>query len=274
MTIAKILINGTDSYLLAGGKDLGNFAGPGFAHKNVKARAPATPKFPAMRIYIRNDLAPATRGEAVIELFASGDLAGAVAGGLTVTRLPAGITAQDIMTPFTIEAFDASGNPVADYLGRTVITAPTFWWGARYIFKTARRPIIRTPAQISSAAKTLAPARSRHGIPGKFDNTNFSKYNYVNPMDLAGVEPGGGTTGERYDIGEETEIVANYEINPTDSVAINAMLSWGDAANTWPIYWRDDATDAPINKATYPKTNNYGWPSPNACELPGRACFR
>ncbi len=91
MTIAKILINGTDSYLLAGGKDLGNF-GPGFAHKNVKARAPATPKFPAMRIYIRNDLAPATRGEAVIELFASGDLAGAVAGRMTVlqgTSLPA-----------------------------------------------------------------------------------------------------------------------------------------------------------------------------------------
>ncbi len=41
------------------------------------------------------------------------------------------------------------------------------------------------------------------------------------------------------------------------------MLSWGDAANTWPIYWRDNATDAPINKATYPKTNNYGWPKPD-----------
>lgn len=262
MTIARIRINGTDDYLLAGGKDLGNFTGPGFVHQNVDAAVPANPSFPAMKIYFRNDLAPSTRGEVMIELWRSGDLAAAVASNAPFVPEPEGITAGNIMTPFTIEAFDANGNPVADHLGRTVVTAPTFWWGARYCFHTGYRPFVKAMADL--VAQRLIAPRGTNGIPGTFGAKDFSKFKFINPMDLAGTEAGGGTTGERDDIGDETEIAANAQINPGDPVAIAALLAWGDASMTWPHHWRDDATGAPINKVTYPHANNYGWPKPDS----------
>lgn len=252
---ADITIKGMAfSYALEGGKDLGNFNGPGFVQRNVRAAHPSPEFNPAFEVYFRPDDVPSTRVEVVFEFFKSGDLAGSLVTHPRTTVLPAGVTAANIMTPLAIEVFDENGNPIADHLGRTVITAPFFGWGSRYRFQTALRPLIQTPAQLFAAK--LLPPFGTNGLPGTITKQDFSIFTYTNPMDLAGTKPQGGT-GERNDLGLVTEWGANYLINPTDPVAIQAMLAAGEAAATWPFNLRDDATGAPISKLTYPTCNNY-----------------
>jgi hypothetical protein len=260
---ATITIGGKAfTYSMDGGKDLGNFSGPDFVQQNVRGAHPSPEFSPAFEVYFRPDLAPSTRIEIVFEFFKSGDLAGAVATNPNATVLPAGVTAANIMSPVTIEVFDERANPVADYLGRTLITAPKFFWGSRFRFKTKLRPIVRTPGQLA-AARLILPFGTK-GLPGRFQSRDFSPITYTNPMDLAGVNAYGPSTGERDDIGLVTEEGGNYLVNPGDPVAQNAMLAMGEASATWPMHFRDDATGAPINKLTYPRCNNYGWPGPSA----------
>ena len=260
---AVITINGTAfAYTMDGGKDLGNFSGPGFVQQNVRAVHPSPEFNPAFEVYFRPDVAPSTRVEAVFEFFKSGDLAAAVISKPAIVPLPAGVTAANILTHLTIEIFDGNGKPVADHLGRTVITAPTFWWGSRYRFQTVLRPTVKTPTQL--VASKLIPPFGTVGLPGTIPRIDYSKYTYTNPMDLAGITASGGDTGERIDIGITTEIGSNYLIHPTDHVAQDAMLAWAEASATWPIHFRDDATGAPISKLKYPKANNFGWPKPDS----------
>jgi len=252
---ADITINGkTFTYTMDGGKNLGNFIGPGFVQQNVRGVHPSPEFNPAMEVYFRPDVAPSTRIEVIVEMWKSGDLAGSLVNHPKTTVLPAGVTAANFMAPLTIAVFDESGNPVADHLGRTVITAPYWGWGERYRFQTAPRPIIRTPNQLVAA--NLIPPFGTRNLPGTIKPRDFSIFTYINPMDLAGTKPGGGT-GERDDIGLTTEQGANYLINPTDPAAIQAMLAWGEASASYPIHLRDDATGAPISKLTYPQCNNY-----------------
>ena len=232
-----ITLNGASYiYSALGGKDLGDFAGPGFRHHNIQAAHPA-PAIAAFEVYFRFDAAPGTRREVVFELGKCWGKANADAYHL----LP---NAQGIAYHVEIRDGDkllAHGD------------VPKHWWFARWRWQSAPRPIVRKPSQLIAAK--LVPPYGKKGVPGTIQPVDFSRYAYTEPMSGAGITQHMPQTGGRADIGLFNEIEANWLINPDGLSAEAAMRAWGEAAGSVPWHYRDETTGAPVSLLKHPRFN-------------------
>ncbi|HCY63354.1 MAG TPA: hypothetical protein DHV59_11105 [Oxalobacteraceae bacterium] len=117
----------------------------------------------------------------------------------------------------------------------------TFWWGeepeAHIKHHTAY--LIKSKA-VSNYDQAIVPAES--ALAGLASNLTEEK---IGPMRLGLLVPYMPQTGGRPDIGPLPSWSAHYLLS-MDRRAKQAMLATADGAATWPIHYRDEATDYPV----------------------------
>lgn len=162
--------------------DLGDFVGE-FVHQRCLMAVDG-----AWRVFFRPD-ADGSRQEVVVEY------------GASFSGTPA-----HLLTPYTASVAQ-DGTEIYR------VTVPKHWWGARWRWQSAPRPVVRDPDVL----------RSRHWIPnfgpvglyGKPPVTATPQW--AGPMTaLAGVDPSMATAGDHDQIGYLTESAADYMIRPAD----------------------------------------------------------
>ena len=143
------------------------------------------------------------------------------------------------------------GNEVA------AIEVPRHFWFSRWRWQSAPRPIVPDPAALIT--KGLLPpyplhGRAAKGLPGapmpteKGAALGLGKTIAYRPMELAGIEPHMGATGERPDIGLITEAQARF-ITMGDGEAL--VRAQAEAAGTLPWHMRDSHNGAPVDLDRY-----------------------
>src|SRR6185437_203331 len=112
--------------------------------------------------------------------------------------------------------------------------------------------ILRTDFDALKAAKRLPPyARTplTRALPSPAKP-------YVDPMDTSNIALYMPMTGERGDIGLDTEYDA-AAIATGDVTMVNSMVAWAEAAASMPYHARDPKTGRYINWGDYPKSSWY-----------------
>jgi hypothetical protein len=139
--------------------------------------------------------------------------------------------------------------------GKTLGTAdlPTqHWWGSRWRWQSSPRPILhQVPGLIR--AKAVLPYKPLPLPPIPRDTIREQTYS---PMGFAGLTPYMRMTGERNDIGPQTEAIAEYLMFQS-AAARQTMFAQAEAAGTWQVHFRDEETGAPVSGDRYPRVNFY-----------------
>ncbi len=226
---AKITLAGVEYvYTTAGGRDLGDFHGPGFVHSCVMMAKPADA--PALEIYDRSDK-DGSRIELVFKNFKAWG--------------PANDAAKHL-PPYTVKV-ERDGVEVAGGWSST----QAHWWTAKWRWTTSERPIVVSPSQ--GMLKGFFAPYGTKGNPGRIaTDENYGSYIYSGPMSGAGVTQYMPQTGGRPDIGLYPDPAANYLMNPNDSIAEMAMREWGEAAGSVPLHYCDETTEAAIDRLVHP----------------------
>lgn len=182
--------------------------------KNIWVRDPAIP----LTVWFRPD-SNTSRIEAVVEW---GDL-----------RAPA--TTKPYTIAYTFKLY------VNNALVNTTVV-PAHWWGSRWRYQSAPRPVIFTPAQIV-AAKIL-PNFVNKGQAGRTAAPAYTIMGHSN------ITLSMGTTGERIDIGPVTEDQGWY-LATGSAIALASILAWAECSGS--IQWHDrDTNMLPVNYETDP----------------------
>lgn len=120
----------------------------------------------------------------------------------------------------------------------STILVDTQYWGTRWRWQSAPRPIIRQPSDFNGHA-----GNPKWMLP--FDNSltwglgAFSTvYTYAGPMDISGLNSGG-TGGERPDIGVLPQHEAAWMSNPSNSLAQQGSLAWAEGSGAMLLHFRD-----------------------------------
>lgn len=151
------------------------------------------------------------------------------------------------------------------------IEVPAHWWGARWRWQSAPRPIVRKLADLVAmkAVLPLDPAM-RLGTP----NIGTARP-WRGPMDTGGLEIGMPTTGDRNDIGLTTEWQAQALLG--NAATAVTMLAGAEATGTMTFWVRDAATGNFVDATTHPYVaftdtiGGYGIPS--GAVPPGSAIY-
>ena len=199
-------------------KPLDNYNGPGFTMRNLVATAPGLP----LTIYFRPDINSARR-EVVFEYKAL----------ITATPNP---TPPPGLPPYTVTISD-NGTALA-----TIAIPVSHQAGKRWRWQSTRRPIIAKPAELVASGAVLPYDASLIPNIGEL-KPNHPAYA---PLQLAGVSPHMGMTGERDDIGPLPSAAAYY-LATGDAAALGAVLEWGEASGSIPWHWRDPNGLGPID---------------------------
>ena len=124
------------------------------------------------------------------------------------------------------------------------IVVPKHWWGARWRWQSAPRPIRRTLADLVKM-KAIAPL-NRSMLYGATPMRQV--YRWSGPMGTGGlIASAMGAGGDRQEIGPITDVQGSYllEGNPE---AHESMLAQAEAQGSWCIYFRDERTNALIDR--------------------------
>ncbi|MHB1206366.1 MAG: hypothetical protein ACYCZX_12410 [Rhodospirillaceae bacterium] len=223
---------GTFRFDAADGEDQGDFVSPigGFTQRCLRVTRTDCP----LVVYFRPDSAGG-RQEVVFEL---GDLWAGTPRHLGAYRV----------------VISGAGREQA-------IDIPRHFWFSRWRWQSAPRPVVAAPAALiakgllppyeleTKGAKGLpeapAPTEKGRAIGLGTPSRGLAAASY-RPMELAGVEPHMGATGERADIGLVTEAQARY-ICTGASGALAALRAQAEAAGTLPWHMRDSRTGAPVD---------------------------
>jgi hypothetical protein len=126
------------------------------------------------------------------------------------------------------------------------VDVPVHYWGARWRWQSAPRPIVRSYNDLL-AMKAILPLAEMPGI-----NTDaMAARAWEGPMGKGPVEAGMPNTGERDDIGFTTEWTAQYLLRNDP----NAEVCWraaAEATGTMPFWVRDSATGALADFVAHP----------------------
>lgn len=128
------------------------------------------------------------------------------------------------------------------------------WWNSEWTFRPGPIAVTKTPAQIF-AANRMFP----FGDMGcKYVTVTAKPYTIMSSSSVTPYMP---TTGERGDIGLITDWSAWYLLTGN----AGPMLEIARAAESFPLYYRDETTRKPVDLIKYPKANCYdepgqGWP--------------
>ena len=108
------------------------------------------------------------------------------------------------------------------------------FWLARWRWKSSPRPRMRTPEQLVAAKLTPNYGRT----PVTTSRLPAASISYI-PMGISSVTPFMGQTGERGDIGLNTEVASAY-MGTGDAVAYQSMMDQAEASATGPWHLNED----------------------------------
>ena len=127
------------------------------------------------------------------------------------------------------------------------------WYRSRWRWQSEPRPVRKTIAELMDA--NLLP----HYDNALATNTPASSVHTYTPMGFAGISTMMGGTGERGDIGPMTEWQADYICTGRN---LETVLAQAEACNSFPWWYRDEDTDAPIDTFVELKASSYNSSSP------------
>ncbi len=140
--------------------------------------------------------------------------------------------------------------------GKTLarLDVPRHLWFSRWRWQSDERPVKADIADLGKRGLIPPFARpsqafARAAAPPKSDPYRL--------MELAGVEPKMGSTGERPDIGLVTEHQARFLCTQARD-ALGALRAQAEAAGTLPWHMRDERTGAPVDLDRYKTMSWYG----------------
>lgn len=222
-------------YAAADGEDLGDFASPaGFTQRCLRVTHKECP----LVVMYRPD-ADGRRQEVVFEL-------------------------GDVWAPTPRNL-----GPYRVTIGGKTIAVPKHFWFSRWRWQSAPRPLTADSAALI-AEGLLPPYETRRGkgLPGPPEPTEKGRAlglggapgmipgMIYEPMELAGLEPHMGATGERAEIGLITEAQARF-VCTGERGALGALRDQAEAAGTLPWHMRDSKTGAPVDLDAYPTMSWY-----------------
>ncbi|MCC6914462.1 MAG: hypothetical protein IT566_12230 [Rhodospirillaceae bacterium] len=213
----------TFTYTADGAEDLGAFASPaGFTQNCLRATQTRGP----LTVYFRPDQT-SDRLEVVFER----------------GRLWDGAPAN--LGPYSAEIQSAGKT-------RARVEVPRHLWFSRWRWQSDERPV---KADISALkSRGLIPPFARRTFARPAPPPKSESYRV---MELAGVQPRMGSTGERPDIGLVTEQQARFLCTEARD-ALTALRGQAEAAGTLPWHMRDERTGAPVDLDTYKTMSWYG----------------
>lgn len=187
---------------------------------------------------------------------------GSAAGrALTVTANGTGLTGT---TPAVAvnqtQAAAAAYTAVISRGGTTLATVsvPTHWWGSRWRWQSAPRPVVANVADLKASNKLLPFDLSTfQGVTGTAYPAAPSAATYAAPMDTANIYQAMPATGERPDIGPYTDCQSHY-ILTGNATSLSTLRAQAEACGSIPIHIRDEDTGAPPDFYAYPHLNWYG----------------
>jgi len=253
---AVITIDGqTYTYAQTGGKDLGNYHGPGFTETCIEATPPVgAPAGLVVRFH--QDVAPGTHFDVRFRMGAVdpvGDPTGVATTVLATSQSLAGATIQIFMDGVA-QAGYFGPNPVA----ASSFSVPNMFWYQRFRWQNAPRPVLYTSAQLIAAR--LIPPMGTSDAPGTAVVPGLASTVYA-PLGMAGLITYEDATGEAGERGVVTEWQAYYIcVEGKDPNALPMMLNTAEASGTIPWAYVDKNTGAPFNLAQYPKVNTSAGP--------------
>ncbi len=212
-------------YTAAGAEDLGAFTSlAGFTQDCFRA---TQPRFP-LTVDFRPDR-NTDRLEVVFEL----------------ARLWDG--APTNLGPYSVE-IQRAGKTLAH------VEAPRHFWFSRWRWQSNDRPVKADIAGLRDRGLIPPFAGPSQAFARPAAAPKSGRYR---PMELAGVEPEMGSTGERPDIGLVTEHQARFLCTGARD-ALAALRAQAEAAGTLPWHMRDECTGAPVDLDRYKTMSWYG----------------
>lgn len=220
---------------------LDDYNGPTFTQRCYLAEHPRLPA--ECRVWFRPDTAladdePSTRMEIIIET------------GTVRANSPARNIDQYTITILCNRRF----------VHRQIVSG--HWYRARWRWQSAPRAVLLTWEQVQAS-----PYLPHYDAGLAFGCTpNTSPCRYEQAMDLAGIFPSMGATGERNDIGPVTEYIAEYLCTGSET-ARASLLAQAEGSGSLPWHFRDEETLAPLDTLAYPTATLYAagptsqWPT-------------
>ncbi len=128
------------------------------------------------------------------------------------------------------------------------VAVPKHFWGARWRWQSAPRPIIRNLADL--VARRAVPPYSRAALYNNPRPADRS-VSWTGPMSLGGLSSAMGSAGDRPELGFITEPQACF-LFTGDTAAEETMRSHAEAAGTIAMHVRDGASGAPLDVQKFP----------------------
>jgi len=151
--------------------------------------------------------------------------------------LAPGEHASHLLEPYTATVF-RNGAELAR------INVPKHWWGARWRWQSAPRPIRRGLGDLVKM-KAIAPL-NRAMLYGAGPIRQIHRWS--GPMGTGGLAASAmGSGGDRQEIGPITDIQGSYLMEGNQE-AHGSMLVQAEAQGSWCIYYRDEKTNALIDR--------------------------
>lgn len=217
----------TFTFDAAQGEDLGDYVSPaGFTQTCVRCTHPRLP----LTVFFRPDRG-ARRQEVVFELGRLWDGRAAPLGAYQ---------AEILQGDKRLAAVDV----------------PRHFWFSRWRWQSAPRPLAGGIAPLRE--RGLLPPYARE-IQDEFRAPSPPRGQSYRIMELAGIAPKMGATGERPDIGLVTEYQARFICTEAGD-ALAATRAQAEAAGTLPWHIRDERTGAPVDLTRYARMSWYADP--------------
>jgi hypothetical protein len=210
----------------AASEDLGAFASPaGFTQNCFRATDSRLP----LTIYFRPD-ANSSREEVVFEL-----------GRLWEGR-------PQNLGPYRVEILRGSRRLAA-------VEVPRHFWFSRWRWQSAPRAVTARIEDLSREGLIPPLALSNGASFGPAPEAPTAARYAI--MELAGISPDMGASGERADIGLVTEHQARYLCTKAGD-ALSTLMAQAEAAGTLPWHLRDERTNAPVDLDRHAEMSWYG----------------
>lgn len=213
MSVALALPGGTLTFSEGVAVDLGDYVGD-FVHQHCLAQRQGP-----WLVFFRWD-ADGSRAEIVVEF-----------GGYDLTKLPPVPIAAPahVLAPYTATILAGDGSALA------TVAVQKHWWGARWRWASAPRPVRRSYADLV-AMKGVLPL----SLSAAWNTVPPTAVAWAGPMSTGGLSPSMGDTGDRGEIGFITEAQAAYLLG--DAASLETTLTQAEAVGSFPIWVRDQTT--------------------------------
>jgi hypothetical protein len=136
-----------------------------------------------------------------------------------------------------------------------VIEVPQHFWFSRWRWQSAARPIVAQVAVLHQRGLIPPLVNPSESFPGRAPASPRAEHYRV--MELAGIAPDMGATGERNDIGLVTEHQARFLCTQAKD-ALSTLREQAEVAGTIPWHIRDERTGAPVDLDRHQEMTWYG----------------